>query len=106
MKNEMRKYLVQFADWLAKLLIVGVAGLLWKVNEGQTQLLNTITVQQSQIAALQSRVTVIESKMVGWDTITRIERSLGMMAAMGKGNQAMAVVADVLKAEREARNQR
>jgi hypothetical protein len=57
----------------------------------------------AETAALRHEIMIIKSQMVGWDTLTRIERTLALIASSGNGNQAMGAVSDVLKAERESR---
>lgn len=58
-----------------------------------------------RVGQLESEVTVVRSQMVGWDTLTRMERSLAALAGMGKGNDAMRAVAGALRSEIESRKE-
>lgn len=103
MSPETKKWFAGMADWAIRGLIVAACGFIWQMYKDQNALITKIDNSQAQIIALQNEVSIIKAQMVGWDTLTRIERTLGLLAATGKGNQAMAAVSDVLKAEREAR---
>lgn len=86
----------EWIDWAVKGSIIAILGLVWSIHV-------QIREQQYKLLELENRVTRIESQMVGWDTLTRIERSLGWLANNGKGNEAMLSVVEAIKSEREIR---
>jgi hypothetical protein len=97
MPQKTKDRLIGWVEWAVKGITVAMFGII-------TSMYNKLNENQNEINNLKARVTVIESQMVGWDVLTRIERTLGLLAASGKGNESMSVVADVLKTERQARN--
>lgn len=55
---------------------------------------------------LENELTVVRSQMIGWDVMKRIEMGLNSASKEGKGNQAMASIASVIRAEIEARKEK
>lgn len=84
------------ADWATKGLITFIAG-------GVLFLINNLSGINTRLDVLERAVTVMQAQMVGWDVLTRMERTLVVLAQAGKGNEAMAAVAAVLRTERESR---
>jgi hypothetical protein len=101
--KENKAWLTQFVDWAVKLLIVGIASLLYQMHNSQNEIIRKLDQNDVRISALEKDITVIRGQMVGWDVLTRVERTLGLLSATGKGNIAMGAVSDVLRAERESR---
>lgn len=95
--KEMSKWLTGFIDWAVKAIIVALLTLVYNIDK-------KLDSQNTEISNLKAEVAIIKSEMVKWDVLTRMERTLGLLAATGRGNQAMAAVAEVLKTERESRD--
>jgi hypothetical protein len=66
----------------------------------QAALVNSMSVEMQEV---QSRLNRIESEKIGWDVLFRIERSLALLSQQGQGNEAMSLVAKVVRQEVEAR---
>lgn len=66
----------------------------------QATLVNSMSVEMQEV---QSRLNRIESEKIGWDVLFRIERSLALLSQQGQGNQAMSLVAKVVRQEVDAR---
>lgn len=96
MSPETKSWLVGLADWAIKGLIVGIFGMIYQLNDS----LKAINYRLTEV---ESKVVVIQGQMVGWDVLKRMEGQLYGFASMGKGNEAMGVMAGILKVERESR---
>ena len=66
----------------------------------QATLVNSMSVEMQEV---QSRLNRIESEKIGWDVLFRIERSLALLSQQGQGNEAMSLVAKVVRQEVDAR---
>lgn len=66
----------------------------------QATLVNSMSVEMQEV---QSRLNRIESEKIGWDVLFRIERSLALLSRQGQGNEAMSLVAKVVRQEVDAR---
>ncbi len=96
MTPETKNWLVGMADWAVKGLIVGMFGMLYQLNTSLKDI-------NYRLATVEAEIVIIKSQMVGWDVLKRMEGQLYGYASMGKGNEAMGVVAGILKIERESR---
>lgn len=67
----------------------------------QSALVNSMSAEMQE---MQSRLNRIESDKIGWDVLFRIERSLALLSAHGKGNDAMTMVASIIKDQVDARS--
>ena len=67
----------------------------------QATLVNSMSVEMQEV---QSRLNRIESEKIGWDVLFRIERSLALLSQQGQGNEAMGLVAQVVRQEVDGRN--
>jgi hypothetical protein len=76
---------------------------MYEMVEKQTQQISELS---GDIRNLRERMTIVESQMVGWDTLTRMERSLGLLATAGKGSEAMSAMASALRVEIDSHKER
>ena len=87
---------------LPNLLVASVfatTAMLWNIKAQ----LDKIEVIDQRITHLEQEIAVVKSQMITWDLLKRIELSLTTMSQMGKGNQGMQSVANVIHNEIEAR---
>jgi hypothetical protein len=103
-------WLIVFIEkYLIPLFLVGSIGLftggvtLWLSVRDMTE---TIKQQSAKQSELEARINRVEANMIGWDTLKRIELMLTTLAKQGRGNEAMAAVANVLGSEVRARENR
>ena len=61
---------------------------------------------RSEVDDLKSRQTIMQSQMVGWDVLKRVELALASIAQAGKGDKAMTAVSQTLRAELDARKEK
>lgn len=66
----------------------------------QSTLVNSMSAEMQEV---QSRINRIEADKIGWDVLFRIERSLALLSAHGKGNDAMNMVASIIKDQVDTR---
>ncbi len=85
--------------WAAYRKLDEVASTLPRMNADIAQL-------RSEVDDLKSRQTVMQSQMVGWDVLKRVELALAGLAQAGKGDKAMTAVSGALRAEIDARKER
>jgi len=100
-------WLVAFIEkYLIPLFLAGSVSLctggvtLWLSVRDLTESVKSQSVKQQE---LEARINKVESNMVGWDTLKRIELMLGTLAKQGRGNEAMGAVANVIGSEVRAR---
>jgi hypothetical protein len=82
-----------------------------KIDDLSVQMTQQYTVQEGKelelrVAATERELAVVRAQMVGWDTIKRLEQGLSLIAASGKTNEAMKVIALTLRQELEARKEK
>ena len=61
---------------------------------------------RAEVDELKSRQTIMQSQMVGWDVLKRVELALASIAQAGKGDKAMTAVSGALRAEIDARKEK
>lgn len=103
-KNWALSRLERFVIYICGSAVAFSSWFIWQQQQTNQKLTSMLEQIARNDARQDQAISEIRAQMVGWDTLTRIERSLGMMAAMNKGNEAMSAVAEVLKNERESRN--
>lgn len=103
-KNWALSRLERFVISICSAAVAFSSWFIWQQQQTNQKLTSMLDQIAKNDARQDQAISEIKAQMVGWDTLTRIERSLGMMAAMNKGNDAMGAVAEVLKTERESRN--
>jgi hypothetical protein len=82
-----------------------------KIDDLSVQMTQQYTVQEGKelelrVAATERELAIVRAQMVGWDTIKRLEQGLSLIAASGKTNEAMKVIALTLRQELEARKEK
>lgn len=89
-----------------------ISGLVFWFSRSVKKLYDTVHLQSisankisSEVQTLYSRVNKIESDKIGWDVLFRIERSLALLSQQGIGNEAMNVVAQVVRQEIQGRQE-
>lgn len=96
--------LERFTIYICSSAVVFCSWFIWQQQQTNQKLTSMLDQIARNDARQDQAISEIKGQMVGWDTLTRIERSLGMLSAMGKGNESMSAVAEVLKTERESRS--
>lgn len=82
-----------------------------KIDDLSVQMTQQYTVQEGKelelrVSATERELAIVRAQMVGWDTIKRLEQGLSLIAASGKTNEAMKVIALTLRQELEARKEK
>lgn len=76
-----KTWLLQFIEWGVKLLIVAIFSLLYQMLSSQNEILRKLDQNDMRITALESKQNVIESNMVTWDVLKRVELTLQLVLA-------------------------
>jgi len=58
------------------------------------------------LRAQEARITVVESQMVGWDVMKRIEMGMNAASREGKGDASLRAISAAIRSEVEARKER
>jgi outer membrane murein-binding lipoprotein Lpp len=85
--------------WAAYRKLDEVAATLPRMNAEIAQL-------RAEVDELKSRQTIMQSQMVGWDVLKRVELALASLSQAGKGDKAMIAMSGALRAEIDARKEK
>lgn len=90
-----------------------ISGAVFWFSRSVKKLYDTVQMQATMVDSMstdmqevQSRLNRIESDKIGWDVLFRIERSLALLSSQGQGNEAMSIVAQVVRQEVDARKEK